>query len=103
MRALINFREDGCWEWESYRSPLGYGRCQWNGRPGAIAHRVLFEALNGPLSPGLEVDHLCKNKACIRPDHLEAVTRDEHARRHPLATRTLCAQGHEYTPGRTAA
>lgn len=64
-----------CWEWTGQKDS-GYGR--YSGRP---AHRVTYEVLVGPIPDGLTLDHLCRNKGCVNPDHLEPVTSSENTRR----------------------
>lgn len=63
--------ENGCWSWVGATS-LGYGRIWIDGRL-LGAHRVLYERHRGPIADGLEIDHLCRNRKCVNPDHLEAV------------------------------
>lgn len=63
----------GCWTWQAGRDAKGYGKF-WNGQMKARAHRVAYEAFAGAIPDGLQIDHLCRNRACIRPDHLEPVT-----------------------------
>jgi hypothetical protein len=64
--------ETGCWAWKT-SSAGGYGVIRVNDRT-CKAHRVFYEALVGPIPDGLDIDHLCRNKACVNPDHLEPVT-----------------------------
>ncbi|MFN2485673.1 MAG: HNH endonuclease signature motif containing protein [Acidimicrobiia bacterium] len=105
-RLLLKVRRDpnGCWLWTGNLAN-GYGRF-WLGGKTQPAHRVAYEELVGPVPDGLELDHLCFNKSCINPWHLEAVTHAENVRRSDVAlgirsAATHCAQGHEYTPENT--
>lgn len=66
-------KSDGCWEWTAFRDRRGYGRFMIERIP-RLAHRVSFERANGPIPEGLEVDHMCHNRACVRPDHLRLAT-----------------------------
>jgi len=98
---------DGCWQWKVVNSE-GYGSFAID-RVKHKAHRVLYELMVGPIPAGLDIDHLCRNRACVRPDHLEPVTRGENQRRgvpyrpprnyNPWGRQvTHCPRGHEYTP-----
>lgn len=80
-----------CWSWNGYRLPTGYGRLTSRGRQ-VLAHRHFYEQANGAIPAGLEIDHLCRNRACVRPDHLEAVTRAENVQRSGLARRTASVE-----------
>lgn len=74
-----------CWHWVSTISTKGYGRAQMtpiNGpRIGRGARRIAYELLVGPIPEGLEIDHLCRIRHCVNPDHLEPVTHAENIRR----------------------
>lgn len=92
--ALVE-QSDGCWAWRGTVSADGYGKFY-----GRQAHRVIYEALVGPIEVGLELDHLCRNKGCVNPGHLEPVTRLENMRRR-YALYTHCKAGHEFTATNT--
>ena len=88
----------GCWEWTASLR-RGYGRFSIGYRT-FPAHRVAYEMLVGPIPDGLTLDHLCRNKACVNPDHLEPVTGVENTQRGPSGefnlAKTHCPQGHPY-------
>lgn len=96
---------DCCWEWTGAGADDRYGRVQADApsRELLLAHRVAYEIAHGPIPPGLTVDHLCRNGACVNPEHLEAVPLAVNLRRAPRwgGNRTHCPHGHEYTPENT--
>lgn len=70
----------GCWNWSLSRNSRGYGLCHrrdWRG----LAHRFAYVNLIGDIANDMQLDHLCMNKACVNPEHLEAVSAIENARR----------------------
>ena len=90
---------DGCWDWTGYRGKNGYGRLSASYRERA-PYRFSYELVVGPIPAGLQLDHLCRNRVCVNPAHLEAVTSRTNILRGNgvaarYATRTRCAQGHE--------
>jgi hypothetical protein len=91
----------GCWLWTGYIAPNGYGRTSFGQQRGAYVHRVVYEVLVGLIPPGLHLDHLCRVRHCVNPDHLEPVTPGENVRRGANATKTCCINGHAYTPDNT--
>lgn len=94
-------KSDACWLWGStVRS--GYGRFTINTGTQATAHRYAYELLVGPIANGLTLDHLCRNKLCVNPAHLEPVTLVENIQRRPPTklhrnkVKTHCPEGHAY-------
>jgi len=73
LMSHVRIDPSGCWVWVAALNHKGYGLMSWQGRT-RPAHRVSYELLRGPLVEGLEIDHLCRNRACVNPDHLEQVT-----------------------------
>jgi hypothetical protein len=71
---------NGCWIWTMSFYSNGYGQ-KWMDGKLTPAHRWMYLTRIGPIPSGLDLDHLCKNKACVNPDHLEPVTREVNIRR----------------------
>lgn len=87
--------QTGCWNWKGCTSKKGYGRLFIAGKL-AIAHRVYYERVHGKIPNNLQIDHLCRNRSCVNPSHLEAVTLQENQARGAWAAKTHCPQGHPY-------
>lgn len=96
----VLFGPEGCWIWGGYRNDVGYGQLRHCGRT-YYAHRFSYELHKGEIPNGLDLDHLCRVRCCVNPDHLEAVTRKENLRRglhiSGQAKKTHCTRGHEYS------
>lgn len=84
-----------CIIWTGGKSNHGYGTVVVNGRK-TYAHRLAYELSIGRIPDGLHLDHLCRNRACCNPWHLEPVTPTENTRRGEIAQRTHCPVGHPY-------
>lgn len=113
----------GCWLWTgawirpyafgrisekgAWGSQGGYGRVSFGDGTIGYAHRFSYELHFGPITPGKQVDHLCRQHMCVNPAHMEAVSQRENMLRGESpaakrAKRTHCPRGHEYTPENTA-
>lgn len=99
---------NGCMRWTANKFTDGYGAFKMDGKNRG-AHRVAYELLVGPIPAGLQLDHLCRVRDCVAPDHLEPVTNAENIRRSlpyrdpgaPHRAKTHCPKNHEYTPENT--
>ena len=103
MASKVTVDGDGCWVWGGAVQSKGYG-CG-GGKDGPwLAHRRAYEVLVGPLEPGVTIDHLCRNKTCINPGHMEAVSRAVNTRRgvdYAIAIRPDYPCGHERSEDNT--
>ena len=93
-------RTDDCWNWTASGNGKGYGSFKVAGRV-VKAHRFAYELLVGPVPEGLQIDHLCRNRACVNPEHLEPVTSKINTLRGVSfqavnARKTNCLQGHPF-------
>ncbi len=104
MDGKFVYDESGCWLWIAHKNDHGYGIIKTSGthnRKLLRAHRVAYEMFVGPIPEGLELDHLCRVRHCVNPDHLEPVTTRENLLRGETLTarwakRTHCDEGHPF-------
>ena len=101
----VEILESGCWRWKGALADPGYGKIGLGGRETGeiLAHRYSYIKAKGFIWPGNEIDHLCRNRWCVNPDHLEQVTHQENVRRGSapsiLITKSrTCGKGHPRTP-----
>ena len=83
----------GCWMWTASTRD-GYGQIR-SGTSVRGAHLVMYEQLVGQVAPGKELDHLCRRRACVNPDHLEPVTRRQNLLRSPITAASLHRAGRD--------
>lgn len=97
LRVLMRVQilDDGCWFYKGRKDDKGYGAVTVYPNMERRAHRVVYEALVGPIPEGLSIDHLCRNRGCVNPEHLEPVTHLENVRRGYWG-KNHCKHGHDY-------
>ena len=101
----VEFSESGCWDWTGAKVKDGYSRIGYEGRsqPG---HRVSYRIFVGEIPEGWTIDHLCRNRGCVNPEHLEPTTWNENKRRGfapPAcnARKGECVNGHPFDEANT--
>lgn len=109
-RSLTHFQQkfsiarSGCWQWIASKDKWGYGKFHLG--KDTLAHRVSYKHFVGPLPDDLEIDHLCRNRSCVNPQHMEPVTKRENTLRGIApsainARKTHCQNGHKFTSQNT--
>lgn len=101
----MSWTDTSCEIWPRGKNSAGYGVLYLSSQP-KLAHRHAWELRNGPIPVGLELDHLCRNPACINPEHLEAVSHAENMRRGNapavvIARTGKCHVGHPFNSENT--
>ena len=92
--------DNGCWLWKASLRPNGYSQF-FDGSKVVYGHRWSHTHFKGAIPEGLQIDHLCRVRSCVNPEHLEAVNMEENVKRGEVGEywdRTHCQRGHEYTP-----
>ena len=100
LAAYSEVMPNGCREWRRATNSSGYPQVCFNGK-NHLAHRIAYELHVGPLLDDMTIDHLCRNKICVEPSHLELVTLAENVQRQGRRDATHCKRGHEYTDANT--
>lgn len=98
----------GCWLWTGANITLGYGKFSPTQKRNQFvyAHRFAYETFIGPIADNMVIDHLCRVRCCVNPEHLEVVTRGENVRRghapvHVARRNGTCVRGHELDASNT--
>ncbi len=103
----IELGDNGCHEWIAVKNNEGYGQFSINGKM-VLSHRFAYQLYKGQIPKHLQLDHLCHNRVCVNPNHLEAVTQQANIKRgllgkiiHYNTKKTHCKRGHEFNKENT--
>lgn len=100
MARVIMIPESTCWHWTGCIDRDGYAKMSTKNRP-TMVYRISYELFVGPIPEGMVIDHICRQRDCVNPKHLEVVTSRENTMRSPIAPaalnarKTHCSEGHE--------
>jgi hypothetical protein len=105
FEAKYTVQPNGCWQWTAGKSWKGYGRFRLNGKQ-PQAHRVAYRLYRGPVPDDLVIDHLCRNRLCVNPDHMEITTNRVNCCRGESPTivswrEDRCIRGHPFDDANT--
>lgn len=98
-RSYVEVVANGCWEWQLFKDEDGYGYMKLGSRTDGTrrqerAHRFAYECFVAAIPAGLQIDHLCRNRSCVNPEHMEPVTQLVNTQRGWRATKLYCPSGH---------
>ena len=96
FESRINKKDNECWLWTGGKNTDGYGYFRPGHGISLRAHRFYYELHVGRIPKGLQLDHLCRVRHCVNPQHLEPVTHKENHRRGYWSSRKDCSYGHPY-------
>lgn len=104
--AHVSEAAGGCWQFAPANEDTGYGQFSETHETTVLAHRWSYGFFRGEIPEGLQLDHLCRNRACVNPDHLEPVTAQVNLLRGETnaahnAAKEVCLHGHAFTPENT--
>jgi hypothetical protein len=106
-KVVVPDQQSLCWNWASTLTSTGYGRASiGTGKREYRAHRIAYELLVGPIPDGHHIDHLCRNRRCVNPAHMQPVAPRVNVLRGvgitaQNAAKTHCKRGHEFTVANT--